>query len=152
MVQEGKNKLLVLYVEVGMAIYGMLISAMLFYKKLASDLEGYSFKINPYDPCVMNKMVKDSQLTVSWHVDDLKISHIKPSVVDDFLAWVTAIMGSIGEVKVSWGNVHQYLGKKLNYTVPRQVSINMVEYVKAMVDNLPPAWEYLSIPENVVRS
>ena len=33
------------------------------------------FKINPYDPCVLNKMVNGHQMTIYWHVDDLKVSH-----------------------------------------------------------------------------
>jgi hypothetical protein len=52
-----ENNNLVVYVQVKRAIYGMLISALLFYQKLASDLQQYGFTINPYDPCVANKMV-----------------------------------------------------------------------------------------------
>jgi hypothetical protein len=40
------------------AIYGLLRSALLFYKKLVADLEGDGFVINPYDPCVANKTIK----------------------------------------------------------------------------------------------
>ena len=35
-------------------------------------LEAYGFKIDPYDPCVENKMVGGKQITVFWHVDDQK--------------------------------------------------------------------------------
>ena len=52
---EGNQK--VLYVHITQAIYGMLVSAILFYRKLAKALLSYSFKLNPYDPCVVNKMV-----------------------------------------------------------------------------------------------
>jgi len=65
----------VLYVKIQKAIYGMLRSALLFYRKLVGDLEAYGFEVNPYDPCVANKMVAGSQMTVTWHVDDLKVSH-----------------------------------------------------------------------------
>jgi Uri superfamily endonuclease len=33
----------------------------------------------------MNKIVDGKQLTVAWHVDDLKASHIKTTVVDQFI-------------------------------------------------------------------
>ena len=33
------------------------------------------FVINPYDPCVANKMVNGHQMTVCWHVDYLQVSH-----------------------------------------------------------------------------
>ena len=62
MVMEGNQK--VVYVHVTRAIYGLLVSAILFYKKIAGDLIKYGFEINPYDPCVANKMVNEKQLTV----------------------------------------------------------------------------------------
>ena len=34
------------------------------------DLEAYGFNINPYEPCVANKMIGRKQLTVCWHVDN----------------------------------------------------------------------------------
>jgi len=46
-----------LYVQMNKALYSLLQSALLFYKKLRKDLEGYGFKINPYDPCVANAMI-----------------------------------------------------------------------------------------------
>jgi hypothetical protein len=52
--------------------------------------------INPYDPCVTNKMVDGAQLTVCWRVDDLKASHMKPQVVGDFIDWVKRQCGTIG--------------------------------------------------------
>ena len=65
----------VLYVRLQKALYGLLRSALLFYRKFRSELEAYGFEINPYDPCVFNKEVNGNQLTVTLHVDDLKISH-----------------------------------------------------------------------------
>jgi len=31
-------------------------ASLLFYRKLRKELEDYGFEINPYDPCVANKM------------------------------------------------------------------------------------------------
>jgi hypothetical protein len=45
----------ILYVKMQKAIYGLLRSALLFYKKLVANLESVGFKLNPYDPCVANK-------------------------------------------------------------------------------------------------
>ena len=134
-VMEGNQK--VLYLHITKAIYGMLVSAMLFYKKLVKDLQNYGFVVNPYDPCVANKDVNGKQLTVSWHVDDLKSSHVDSKVNDSFIQWIKDTYGSIGEVKVTRGKIHEYLGMKLDYSVPGQVSIDMVDYVKSMVDNFP---------------
>eukprot|EP00804_Cyclotella_cryptica_P008708 CCRYP_018544-RA/>CCRYP_018544-RA protein AED:0.46 eAED:0.50 QI:0/-1/0/1/-1/0/1/0/89 len=57
------------------AMYVLLRSALLFYLKLRKDLEEFDFVINDYDPCVANKIINGTQMTVVWHVDDLKVSH-----------------------------------------------------------------------------
>ena len=75
---KGKSK--VLYVHILKAIYRMLKSEFLFYKKLRKDLELIGFVVNPYDPCMANCMVNGKQQTVVWHIDDLKSSHMDPKV------------------------------------------------------------------------
>ena len=77
-----------LYVSLSKALYGLLQSALLFYKKLRGELEAYGFEVNPYDPCVANKMVNGSQMTVTWHVDDLKVSHKDYDEVTKFLYYL----------------------------------------------------------------
>ena len=65
-----------LYVRLSKALYlyGLLQSALLFYRKLRSELEDHGFTVNPYDPCVANKIINGKQMTVTWHVDNRKIS------------------------------------------------------------------------------
>ncbi|KAL7523863.1 hypothetical protein ACHAWF_000703 [Thalassiosira exigua] len=82
---------MVLYMELQKAIYGMLKRALLFYLKLVGDLEKDGFQLNPYDPCVANKTVSGSQLTVIWHSDDLKTSHKNPKVVTKFISYLNGI-------------------------------------------------------------
>ena len=60
------------------ALYGMLKSALLFYKKLRDDFENNGFQANTYVPCVANKDINGSQMKIIWHVDDLKVSHKDP--------------------------------------------------------------------------
>ena len=59
-----RKGILMLYVKLSKALYGMLRSALLFYKKLASELIKMGFEINPYNPCVANKMINGCQMTV----------------------------------------------------------------------------------------
>ena len=73
-----------LYVRMTKALYGMLKSALWFYEKLRKDLESDGFVINDYDPCVANKMVNRTQMTLTWHVDDLKVSHKDQLAINDF--------------------------------------------------------------------
>ena len=124
----------VLYVHLIKALYGMLVSAMLFYKKLKKDLLSQDFVINPYDPCVANKTVRGNQLTVSWHVDDLKVSHVSPDAVTDFLNWIKRMYGKIGEVKMTRGKRHEYLGMVLDYSKEGKLIIDMVDYVEKMCE------------------
>ena len=74
-VTYSPNGIAMLYVRLSKALYGMLRAALLFYKRLRSDLENMGLEVNPYDPCVANKMMNGSQTTRCWHVDDLKVSH-----------------------------------------------------------------------------
>jgi hypothetical protein len=67
----------VLYVKLLNALYGILKAVLLFYKKLIKDLMGIGFKLNLYDPCVANKVRKGKQMTLCWHVDDMKVSHFE---------------------------------------------------------------------------
>ena len=91
----------VLYIHIVRALYGLLDSAMLFYKNLSTDLVGYGFKIDTYDPYTANKRVKGNQLTVSCHVDDLKMSHKDPVVIKQFMELISKTYGSLGKVKVN---------------------------------------------------
>jgi hypothetical protein len=136
-VWEKRGTQKVLYTHVRKALYGLLESAMLFYKRLVMDLQQYGFKLNPYEPCVANKVVNDKQMTVSWHVDDLKVSHAEKAVVDDFLVWIQQTYGKLAEVKMTRGKLHDYLGMKLDYREEGQVSIDMTDYVKTMIDQFP---------------
>ena len=115
----------------------MLVSAMLFYHKLTNVLLSYSFELNPYNPCVANKIINSEQLTICWHVDDLKSSHLDPKVNDEFLQWIKDTFGQLGEVKMTQGLLHNCLGMTLDYSEPGQVSINMSHYVKKMVKEFP---------------
>ena len=69
------------------AVYGTLLAAILFYKKLKKHRESNEFEMNPYDLCTFNKMVKNrEQLTIQFYVDDfLTASYKDQKVLDDLL-------------------------------------------------------------------
>ncbi len=66
-----------LYVCITKARYGILKSAPWWYKELRKKLENYGFEVNLYNPCVANADVNGSQMTATWYVDDLKVSHME---------------------------------------------------------------------------
>jgi hypothetical protein len=75
----------VLYLRLQKALYGLMKSALLFYRKLISEVRGMGFEVNPCDPCIVNKMVNGSQMTIRWHVDDSMISHSSGKAILLFL-------------------------------------------------------------------
>ena len=99
----------------------MLKSSLLYNKKFRKDIESVGFKVNPNDPCVVNRTVNGKQHTATWHIDDSKSSHVDSKKVNDpFLEWLKKKYASdeICEVKVMRGNKHNYLGMTLDYSLP----------------------------------
>ena len=127
----------VLYVHILRAIYGMLMSGLLFYKKFRASIEKIGYIVNPYDPCVANKTVRGKQHTISWHVDDLKSSHMDPKVNDEFHQWLQQEYGQVKEITATRGKKHVYLGMLLDYSEPGKVKIDMKDYVKDMLEEFP---------------
>jgi hypothetical protein len=134
---EGKNR--VLYVRMLKALYGMLVSSILYYKKFRKDIESIGFEVNPYDVCVANRTVNGKQHTVTWHVDDLKASHVDPKVNDDFAQWCEDTYGSddLGHVKVVRGKVHDYLAMIMDFTQDGALMLDMRYYIQGMIDEFP---------------
>ena len=83
-----------MYVFLHKALYVLLESALLFYKKLLKDLLAQVFTINPYNPCAANK-ISGTQMTVTWHVNDLKVLHKNKKRVDEFESWLESIHRNI---------------------------------------------------------
>ena len=91
----GKNGKAMLYVTLQKALYGCLKRALLFYKKLVGEILEQGFELNPYDPCVANKMINGKHMTITWHVDDLKISHVNAREVTKIIEWFKSIYGTV---------------------------------------------------------
>jgi hypothetical protein len=128
----------VLYVRLLNALYGIMKAALLYYQRFVTNLQSIGFKINPYDPCVAINFVKGEQLTVVWHVDNLKVSHRKPSILTRMTAWLKSTYERLfddgsGGMTISRGKIHDYLGMTLDFTVPREVKITTIDYVKDML-------------------
>jgi hypothetical protein len=113
---KGKS---ILYVQLEKAVYGMMKSALLFYRKLIADLISIDFKINPYDPCVANKIINGKQLTVCWHVDDLFLGHEDSIVVSNFRQWLSGRYDTTNKkLNIVCGPHHDYLGMNLDFSKP----------------------------------
>ena len=128
----------VLIVECLNAVYGTMVAALLCYKKFVKSIKSQAFKLNPYDGCVANKIVKGKQITVCFHVDNCKISHEVPQVIDETIKWLKAEYERIfedgsGEMKVHRGKVHKYLGMSLDFTNKGQCIVTIIDYLAEIV-------------------
>ncbi|KAI2496760.1 Reverse transcriptase (RNA-dependent DNA polymerase) [Fragilaria crotonensis] len=134
---QMENGRMVLYVELEKALYGTLTGAFLFWKKLSKQLIKWGFVLNPYDSCVANKIVNGKQCTILWHVDDLKISHVDPKVVDDVIELLKSEFGKEAPLTISRGKVHEYLGMTIDFSVKGKVKFTMIDYIENMITELP---------------
>ena len=131
-VTEREDK--VLYMELLKALYGTLHTARLFWEKLSKQLiDMWGFTPNKYDDCVVNKIINGQQMTVVWHVDDLKVSHVDEKEVDKFIKQMEAEFGTEAPLSISRGKVHDYLGMNLDFCVEGEVWINMEHYIDMML-------------------
>ena len=78
-----------------------------------------------------------------WHVDDLKISHIDPKVVDWVLAKLSEEYGREAPITMNRGKVHDYLGMTLDYRSAGKVKISMPDYIAKMLEGAPPTCKEL---------
>ena len=125
-------------VQLWKALYGRLQSALLFYQKLQQDLENLGFVVNPYDPCVANKMVDGLQMMVVWHVNNMKILHVKKKCVDNMIQLSKSMYKDKGgKVKELHRKVHNYLGMELAFLNVGEVQVKMIWYIKEMVASFP---------------
>jgi hypothetical protein len=81
-VSKDKKGMKQLLVQFQNALYGTMVSSLLYYRKFIKSLTDIDFVINPYDPCVANKKIEGEKMTICFHVNDCKLSHRKTKVVD----------------------------------------------------------------------
>jgi hypothetical protein len=93
------------------------------------------FVINPYDPCIANKIVDGHQLTLRLHVDDLMISHVDMSAINDFLQKLKMIYGD--SLTESTGKQHNYLGMIFDFSSKNEVQISMNLYISKIIKEFP---------------
>ena len=64
--------------------------------------------------CVANATINGKQMTITWHVDDLKVSHVDPFHITKFSAHLASIYDN--GLVVHHSKVHDYLGMDLNFS------------------------------------
>jgi hypothetical protein len=139
--KKGMKQLLV---QCQNALYGTMVTSLLYYCKFVMSLMDIGFIINPYNPCVANKIIEGKQMNICFHVDDCKLSHHKKKVMDTMIEYIRQEYESIfedriGAMTVSRGNIHKYIGMTLDYTVHGQIKITMFDYVNKILTDFDKA-------------
>ena len=96
---------------------------------------------NVYDGYVANNDIDDSQCTIIWHIDDLKISHLNEKVVTSIINQISERYGGIMPLSISRGKVHDYLGMTFDYSTVGEVKITMYQYINGVIDNAPQIYK-----------
>mmetsp|Transcript_11447 Transcript_11447/g.16191 ORF Transcript_11447/g.16191 Transcript_11447/m.16191 type:complete len:175 (+) Transcript_11447:1242-1766(+) len=65
-----------------------------------TESEPWNFNLNPYDRCVANKYINGKQCTITWYVDNVKVSHVKQAVVYSI---IDKMRKEYGDIKVQTG-------------------------------------------------
>ena len=125
----------VLCVQVDQVIHGMSHSSMLSHKKLAEFLQANNFIVNPHDPCVAKKTMHGKQLTITWHVDNIKVSCKDKLAVDEFIQLIQDECENFTKVNPSRGKIHNCLAMTLDCNDKGKVK--MEKCIDAMCHKFP---------------
>ena len=89
--------------------------------------------MNPYYSCVFNSIKNGKQLTVTFHVDDLKVSHVDPFEITLCTCYLSRIYGN--NFVVHRGKVHDYLGINFDFSEKVKVKIDMIPLLENILNH-----------------
>ena len=87
--------------------------------------------INPYDRCIENSIIKDKQFTISWYVDNNKVSHVDEEVNTKMIGTISEIFGNL---TLSRRNKHKFLGMKIEFLSDGKKYLFMKGYIEESID------------------
>ena len=61
-------------------------------------------------------MIRDKQITITWHVNDPKVSYSDKDIVDFFIEFFKEIYLDVTKIIPSRGNINDYPAMMLYYT------------------------------------
>ena len=114
---------------------------------MSGQLYEWGYEQNPYDSCTFNKMTNGKQLTIQFHIDDLKCSHLEQSTLDNLVKELNSVFcTSKKELAETKGDIHEYLGLIIDFSgrcdannpnMKGQVMFTMYDYIEDILDSAP---------------
>jgi hypothetical protein len=120
-------------VKLKKALYGCVESSRLWFEKIAGDLAELGFKANEYDPCVFNRGSLPEQTTVVVYVDDIFISALTESDIDNLLSELNA---KYPNLSVKRGKVLDYLGMTFDFSTSGKCKVTMEGYIADLLNEV----------------
>lgn len=87
----------------------------------------------------MNKTIGGKHCSIIWHVDDLKLSHVRQEVLDDIASKFDSKYGKEKPLTMHHGKVHDYLGMTKDYSENGKVKFLMPDYIDGILEEETPA-------------
>ena len=82
-------------------------------------------------------MVNGKQMTVVWHVDDLKVSHVDPKEITLFAICMSKKLGGKLPLTVRRGKVHDFLGMDMDWSDKGKVKCSQIKYLAQVIRDFP---------------
>ena len=124
-------------VRLNKAQYGCVESARLWYNTLSAKLVSMGYEVNPYDPCVFNRIgTNGKQTTIVIYVDDILATSEESCDLEELVA---AMEAEYKTISVKRGDVHEYLGMLFEFRksgAKGKVFVSMEKYTIELLDEL----------------
>lgn len=119
-------------------LYGTIQAASAWYQKLANDLAGLGFVVNPKDNCCFNRTEADGkQTTILVHVDDMFITTSTEQNLDTIIAQLDNLYSDEeASITVQRGKKIEYTGMVFSYGEDNTVTVTMDGYVYDLLEDL----------------
>ena len=72
-----------------------------------------------------------------WNLNDMKISNINEDAVDALISQLSEQYGKEAELEIHRGKVYNFLGMKLDYRESSKLKIDMTDYLKNILNDVP---------------
>ena len=122
-----------LLVKLLKALYGTIEAAKRWLVELLTTLNNAGYTCNDYDECVLN--FTDStgtQCTICLYVDDLFITCKNQSTIQQL---VEALKDKYGDVKAQYGDIVDYLGMTMDFTMKGCTKITMDGMIQEIIND-----------------
>ena len=116
-------------------------SALIWYNTFVNTLKKMDFELNPFDPCIANKVIDGHQCTIVWYVDNTKISHKDPQVVTNI---IKAIEVDHDQMTLKRGKSHTFVGMNFELKDDGSLHIWTKEYIREALADLRESVENMS--------